>query len=89
MLRVAGIDKKGRREGAVVEILERNTHQIVGRLYEEDGFTYVVPDNKNIAQTLLVEADGVGDALHGQIVVAEVTEQPTKLHQPPPPPPPP
>ena len=82
MLRVAGIDKKGRREGAVVEILERNTHQIVGRLYEEDGFTYVVPDNKNIAQTLLVEADGVGDALHGQIVVAEVTEQPTKLHQP-------
>ena len=82
MLRVAGIDKKGRREGAVVEILERNTHQIVGRLYEEDGFTYVVPDNKNIAQTLLVEADGVGDAQHGQIVVAEVTEQPTKLHQP-------
>ncbi len=82
MLRVAGIDKKGRREGAVVEILERNTHQIVGRLYEEDGFTYVVPDNKNIAQTLLVQTDGVGDAQHGQIVVAEVTEQPTKLHQP-------
>jgi ribonuclease R len=46
MVRVAGIDKKGRREGAVVEILERNTHQIVGRLYKEDGFVYVVPDNK-------------------------------------------
>lgn len=82
MLRIAGIDKKGRREGAVVEILERNTHQIVGRLYEEDGFTYVVPDNKNIAQTLLVQAGGVADAQHGQIVIAEVTEQPTKLHQP-------
>ncbi len=82
MVRVAGIDKKGRREGAVVEILERNTHQIVGRLYEEDGFTYVVPDNKNIAQTLLVQTGGVGDAQHGQIVIAEVTEQPTKLHQP-------
>ena len=82
MLRIAGIDKKGRREGAVVEILERNTHQIVGRLYEEDGFTYVVPDNKNIAQTLLVQVGGVADAQHGQIVIAEVTEQPTKLHQP-------
>ena len=47
MVRIAGIDKKGRREGSIVEILERNTHQIVGRLYKEDGFTYVVPDNKN------------------------------------------
>ncbi len=82
MVRIAGIDKKGRREGAVVEILERNTHQIVGRLYKEDGFTYVVPDNKNIAQTLLVQNGGAGDAKQGQIVVAEITDQPTKLRQP-------
>jgi len=82
MVRIAGIDKKGRREGAVVEILERNTHQIVGRLYKEDGFTYVVPDNKNIAQTLLVLNGEAGDAKQGQIVVAEIVEQPTKLRQP-------
>ncbi|MEI8208597.1 MAG: ribonuclease R [Methylococcales bacterium] len=82
MLRVAGIDKKGRREGAVVEILERNTHQIVGRLYKEDGFTYVVPDNKNIAQTVLLQKGGAGKAKQGQIVIAEIVEQPTKLHQP-------
>ncbi|MDP2904131.1 MAG: ribonuclease R [Methylovulum sp.] len=82
MVRIAGIDKKGRREGAVVEILERNTHQIVGRLYKEDGFTYVVPDNKNIAQTVLLQKDGVGNAKQGQIVVAEIVEQPTKLRQP-------
>jgi ribonuclease R len=82
MVRIAGIDKKGRREGAVVEILERNTHQIVGRLYKEDGFTYVVPDNKNIAQTLLVINGEAGDAKQGQIVIAEIVEQPTKLRQP-------
>ena len=82
MVRIAGIDKKGRREGAVVEILERNTHQIVGRLYKEDGFTYVVPDNKNIAQTLLVQNGGAGDAKQGQIVIAQITDQPTKLRQP-------
>ncbi len=82
MVRIAGIDKKGRREGAVVEILERNTHQIVGRLYKEDSFTYVVPDNKNIAQTLLVQKGGVGKARQGQIVIAEIVEQPTKLRQP-------
>jgi len=82
MVRIVGIDKKGRREGAVVEILERNTHQIVGRLYKEDGFTYVVPDQKNIAQTVLIQQGGAGKAKQGQIVVAEIVEQPTKQRQP-------
>ncbi|ASF47332.1 ribonuclease R [Methylovulum psychrotolerans] len=82
MVRIVGIDKKGRREGAVVEILERNTHQIVGRLYKEDGFTYVIPDNKNLSQTVLLQKDGVGKAKQGQIVIAEIVDQPTKLRQP-------
>jgi ribonuclease R len=82
MVRIVGIDKKGRREGAVVEILERNTHQIVGRLYKEDGFTYVVPEQKNIAQTVLIQQGGTGKAKQGQIVVAEIVEQPTKQRQP-------
>ena len=82
IVRIVGLDRKGRREGAVVEILERNTHQIVGRLYSEDGFTYVIPDNKNIAQTVLIENGKTGNAEQGQIVVAEITQQPTKLHQP-------
>ncbi len=82
MVRVSGLDRKGRREGAVVEILERNTHQVVGRLYKEDGFTYVVPDNKNIAQTILLQKGGVGKAKQGQIVIAEIVDQPTKLRQP-------
>lgn len=82
VVRVSGIDKKGRREGAVVEVLERNTHQVVGRLYRDRGFTYVVPDNKNIAQTVLVEKGDAGKAKVGQIVVAEILEQPTKLRQP-------
>jgi ribonuclease R len=82
LVRIAGVDRKGRREGAVVEVLQRNTHQIVGRLYKEDGFTYVVPDNKNIAQTVLIQKGGIGKAKQGQIVVAEITEQPTQLKQP-------
>ncbi|WP_394752706.1 ribonuclease R [Crenothrix sp.] len=82
MVRIVGIDKKGRREAAVVEILERNTHFVVGRLYQENGFTYVVPDKKNIAQTILLQKDGIAGAKQGQIVVAEIIEQPTKQRQP-------
>lgn len=48
MVRIVGIDKKGRREAAVVEILERNTHFVVGRLYQENGFTYVVPIKRTL-----------------------------------------
>ena len=82
MVRIVGIDRKGRMEAAVVEILERNTQQIVGRLYKEDGFTYVVPEQKNIAQTVLILKGGAGKAKQGQIVVAEIVEQPTKQRQP-------
>jgi len=81
MVRIAGIDKKSRREGAVVEILERNTHQVVGR-FVKDGFFYVVPDNKNIAQSVLIPQGDFGAAKPGQIVVADIVEQPTKVRQP-------
>ncbi|WP_374088793.1 ribonuclease R [Methylomicrobium lacus] len=81
MVRIAGIDKKGRREGAVVEVLERNTQQVVGR-FVKDGFFYVVPDNKNIAQSVLISQGHFGAAKPGQIVIAEILEQPTKVRQP-------
>lgn len=82
VVRVAGVDRKGRREGAVVEILERNTHQVVGRLFIERGVTYVVPDNKNIAQDVLIPPDEVSNAKKGQIVVVDLIEQPTSCNQP-------
>ncbi|PPC92307.1 MAG: ribonuclease R [Methylobacter sp.] len=82
VVRVTGLDRKGRREGAVVDILERNTKQVVGRLHKERGFTYVVPDNRNIAQTVLIQKGDDGKAKQGQIVIAEILEQPTKLRQP-------
>ena len=43
--RVAGVDHRGRREGALVEMLERNTHQVVGRFLEDEDVGVVVPDN--------------------------------------------
>jgi ribonuclease R len=81
VVRIAGIDRKGRREGAVVEVLERNTNQIVGRLLKEKGLTFVVPDNKKIAQDILIPNDEVGKAKKGQIVVAEIIQHPSNHRQ--------
>ncbi|MCP4090682.1 MAG: RNB domain-containing ribonuclease, partial [Gammaproteobacteria bacterium] len=82
VVRVVGVDRRGRREGALVEVLERANHKVVGRLYIETGLGFVQPDNKRLHQEIVVpEAEWHG-ASHGQIVVAEIIEQPTKRTQP-------
>ncbi|MCQ8118697.1 ribonuclease R [Methylomonas rosea] len=80
--RVAGIDRRGRREAAVIEISERNTHQVVGRFFTEGRVAYVVPDNKKIAHEVLIAKEDVGRAKQGQIVVAEIIQQPSQHCQP-------
>src|SRR5215831_10879689 len=44
-VRVIGQDHRGRPEGTIVEVIERGTREIVGRLYEESGVCFVIPDN--------------------------------------------
>ncbi|MCI0506921.1 MAG: ribonuclease R [Gammaproteobacteria bacterium] len=80
--RVSGIDRRGRREGAIVEILQRNTHSVVGRFFRESGIGFIIPDNKRITHDIAVPAEYQGQAQEGQIVVVELIEQPTKRRQP-------
>ncbi len=82
VVRLVGLDQRGRKEGAVVEVLERANHQVVGRLYLESGIGFVVPDNKRINQDIIIPENEFQGAAHGQIVVAEISEQPTKRTQP-------
>ncbi|NIR60143.1 MAG: ribonuclease R [Gammaproteobacteria bacterium] len=80
--RVVGVDRRGRREGAVVEVLERANRQVVGRYFEEAGIGFVVPDNRRLHQDIVVPPDGRGDARAGQIVVVDIVEQPSPHSQP-------
>ena len=82
VVRVVGVDRRGRREAALVEVLERGNTHVVGRLYVEHGVGFVVPDNKRITQEVIVPEKDFGGASHGQIVLAEILEQPTKRTQP-------
>jgi len=81
IVRIAGVDRKGRREGALVEVLERANPFIVGRLFIESGVGYVVADNKRISNDVLVPQENVGNAHHGQVVSVEIIEQPTRHRQ--------
>ncbi|MCC6302024.1 MAG: ribonuclease R [Gammaproteobacteria bacterium] len=80
--KVIGADRRGRREGALVEVLERNTHQVVGRYFSEGGLGFVVASNKRISQDIVIPPDQRGGANEGQIVVAAITEQPSLHSQP-------
>jgi ribonuclease R len=78
--RTVGIDGRGRREGAVVEVLERSVHQVVGRYMQEAGAGWVVADDARIRHDILVPSDARLGAAVGDIVVAQITEHPQK-HQ--------
>ncbi len=82
VMRVAGIDYRGRREGALVEVLERNTRQVVGRFIQERGIGFVVPDNKRISQDIMVPPEYQNGAHGSQIVIVEIIEQPSKNSRP-------
>jgi ribonuclease R len=76
LARVAGVDRRGRKEGMIVEILERRTTQVVGRFYKDQGFALVVPDNRRINQEILIPEKDTRNAKDGQFVVAEIRSYP-------------
>ena len=82
VVRVTGVDRRGRLEGSVVEVLERKTRLVVGRLYQESEVGFVVPDNKRLTHDIIIPRTELGKAQQGQIVVAEILEQPTQRTQP-------
>jgi len=79
---VTGVDRRGRREGRIVDVVERANKSLVGRLSIDRGTTVVLPDNKRIHQDLLIAPGELADAKNGDMVVAEIIEQPTRRHQP-------
>ncbi|MGC8853441.1 MAG: VacB/RNase II family 3'-5' exoribonuclease, partial [Halothiobacillaceae bacterium] len=82
VVQITGIDQRGRREGALVEVLERANAEVVGRLVLESGVAFVIPDNKRITQDVLIPQDALGDAQDGQIVRVQLVEQPTFRNKP-------
>ncbi|MFN0301816.1 MAG: ribonuclease R [Burkholderiales bacterium] len=82
LLRPTGIDRRGRREGVIVEVLERAQKRIVGRFHREHGVFFVVASDRRISQDILIQPEGVGNAKSNQVVTVELVEQPSRNMQP-------
>ncbi|MYL26610.1 MULTISPECIES: ribonuclease R [Halomonadaceae] len=75
-------DARGKREAVIVEVLERNTTQVVGRMQREDGVSMVIPENSRINQEILVPEEACQGAGHGQYVTVTIEKQPTVRNKP-------
>jgi len=75
---VTGVDARGRRQGAIVEVLERRMTRITGRYTERAGVGIVIPDDKRVQTELVIPADARNGAVDGQLVVCEIVSSPER-----------
>ena len=81
-VRVQRVDRKGRPEGRVLDIIERRKAPIIGRLLFEAGQWVVAPEDSRYGQDILIPKNATASAAAGQIVVVELTEPPSLHSQP-------
>jgi ribonuclease R len=81
-VRIIRLDRKGRPEGRITEILERPKAPIIGRLLQESGVWLVAPEDKRYGQDILIPKTGTANAQPGKVVVVNLTEPPSLYAQP-------
>lgn len=81
-VRVTGLDRRGRSEGQIVEVVARANKIVIGRLLNENGVLVVAPEDKRISQDILIPPKSQGKAKVGQIVSVEIIEYPDRYVQP-------
>lgn len=77
----SGVDRRGRPEGKIHEVIEHANASVVGRYFTEHGVGILIPDNKRLTQDISIPAELAADAKNGQIVLAEVIAFPSKRNQ--------
>lgn len=77
-VRPLGLDRRGRREGQVLDIVERAQSKVVGRFYMERGVAVLEPEDKRLHQNIILEPDSIANFKpnSGQVVVVEIVSYP-------------
>jgi ribonuclease R len=77
----AGVDRRGRPEAKIHEVIEHANMSVVGRFFTEHGVGFVMPDNKRLTQDISIPLEFAGEAKNGQMVLIEVLAFPSKRNQ--------
>lgn len=78
MVRPLGLDRRGRREGQVLDIVERAQTEIIGRFYIERGVAVLEAEDKRLHQSIILEPESVAAFRpeQGQVVMAHLDSYP-------------
>ena len=83
LVRVTREDKDGKkREGEVVQIIERNNTKIIGVYEDSKNFGFVVAEDTRISQDIFIARKDNNGAEHGDVVVVQITKWPDKRRSP-------
>jgi ribonuclease R len=77
LARVTGVDRRGRKEGAIISVVERLHKTVVGRYQFERGSGLVWASDRRISQPIMIPPGEDGGARNELIVVAEIVRPPT------------
>ncbi|MDH3304971.1 MAG: ribonuclease R [Gammaproteobacteria bacterium] len=80
-IRITGLDRRGRAEGELVDVLERGTREVAGQFIRERGIGLVVPDNPRISHRILIPKGEAGNARAGDMVVVDILDYPSRVEQ--------
>ncbi|HFT4930489.1 TPA: ribonuclease R [Legionella pneumophila] len=77
----SGLDRRGRPEAKIHEVLEHANTTVVGRFFTDHGVNFVIPDSKRLTQDISIPQEFIGEAKNGQIVLVELIAYPNKRSQ--------
>ena len=66
------------KEGAIIQVLQRNTKQVVGTLEKSRNFGFVIPDDNALGTDIFISKSNFGKAKNHQKVVVKITKYPRK-----------
>ncbi|MFC3094817.1 ribonuclease R [Alteromonas sediminis] len=76
--RESGVDRRGRKEAYITQVIQPREELIVGRFFTEQGFAMVVPDDSRLQHDIVIPPEHEKGARQGQVVVVELTQRPRR-----------
>ena len=73
---------KKRKEGVVVEVVERERKQFIGTVKLHDNFAFLIPDNQRIGVDLYIRKEKLKGAKNGDKAIAKITAWPKSAESP-------
>ncbi len=72
LINVENVQRGPRKEAKITRILSRNTTELIGIYQENEGYGFVIPNNKKIADDIFIRKGSNQGAVTGSLVVVEL-----------------